>query len=119
VCAKKTRWKCVVFVLIRNTSFNHMQRNLLLLLGLAVAIASASHCSASTQCNSVTDIQVEPLTGTLGAIVHGVNISNSDIAPETMLAIHTALLQYKVLFFRDQYINPTQQVSFARYFGKS
>lgn len=59
---------------------------------------------------------IEPLTGSIGAIVHGVDLaashSDSDIA-----AVRSALLAYRVIFFRDQKLTPTQQVTFARRFG--
>lgn len=61
-------------------------------------------------------VTVEPLTGTLGAVIGGVDLTAALTAPE-VAAIRTALLDYRVIFIRDQHITPTQQVAFARNFG--
>jgi taurine dioxygenase len=59
---------------------------------------------------------IEPLTGTLGAIVHGVDAA-STLEAEQAAALRGALVEYRVIFLRDQHISPTQQVAFARSFG--
>ncbi len=59
---------------------------------------------------------VEPLTGTLGAVVHGVDLSD-DLTPDEVASIRSALLTHRVVFLRDQHITPTQQVAFARHLG--
>jgi taurine dioxygenase len=62
------------------------------------------------------DIQVTPLTPTIGAVVGGVDLSkrldDSDIAK-----IRAALLGHKVIFFEDQHLTPTQHRDFAARFG--
>ncbi len=60
---------------------------------------------------------VEPLTGTLGAVIHGADLSR-ELTVEEVDALRCALLAFRVVFFRDQHITPGQQVSFARRFGE-
>jgi alpha-ketoglutarate-dependent taurine dioxygenase len=59
---------------------------------------------------------VEPLTGTLGAIIHGIDLTRT-LSPDDVAAVRSALLGFRVVFFRDQDITPTQQVAFARHLG--
>lgn len=65
-----------------------------------------------------TRFRVEPLTASIGAQLHGVNLG--DAARDTSLAaeIKALLLKYKVLFLRDQDITRAEHVAFAEYFGK-
>jgi taurine dioxygenase len=60
---------------------------------------------------------VEPLTGTLGAVIHGADLA-SNLDHHQVNAIRATLLGFRVVFFRDQNITPTQQVRFARNFGE-
>ena len=66
---------------------------------------------------SFRHIDVAPQGATLGAEVGGVDLS-ADLADEVIAEIRQALLDYKVLVFRDQPITPTQHVAFARRFGE-
>jgi taurine dioxygenase len=59
---------------------------------------------------------VTPLSVALGAMISGIDISQP-LAPEDRDTIEQALLEYQVLFFRDQPIEPAQQARFAAYFG--
>lgn len=53
---------------------------------------------------------------TIGAEITGVNLAQA--LPKSIVAeIYQALLDYKAIFFRDQQITSTQQVSFAKTFG--
>ena len=61
-------------------------------------------------------INIRPITAALGAEVEGVNLA-SRLNDETMLAIRQALLKYLVIFFRDQTLDPANQLAFARRFG--
>ena len=61
-------------------------------------------------------LQVSPLTGTIGAELSGVDVSG-DLDAETVAAIRRALLENKVVFFRDQTLDYDGQVAFARRFG--
>lgn len=47
------------------------------------------------------NLAVAPLTGRIGALVHGVHLAH-DLAPAAIAAIRGALVRYKVLFFRNQ-----------------
>jgi alpha-ketoglutarate-dependent taurine dioxygenase len=61
-------------------------------------------------------LQVSPLTGTIGAELSGVDVSE-DLDAETVGGIRQALLENKVVFFRDQTLDYEAQVAFARRFG--
>jgi len=61
-------------------------------------------------------IRPEPLSPTIGAEINGVRLDH-EIDAATFDEIHQALLEYKVIFFRDQDIAPEQHVGFARRFG--
>jgi taurine dioxygenase len=58
---------------------------------------------------------VTRLAPTVGAELSGVDLSN--LSDAEMAEIHQALLEYKVIFFRDQPISSEQHVAFARRFG--
>ena len=60
---------------------------------------------------------VEPLTGSIGAVVHGVDLT-APLDPTVVADVRAALLQWRVLFLRDQHITPSQQVAFGRTFGE-
>lgn len=57
------------------------------------------------------------MTGTLGATIHGVDLA-ADLDDGEVGAIRSTLLDFRVVFFRDQDITPSQQVAFARRFGE-
>jgi alpha-ketoglutarate-dependent taurine dioxygenase len=73
----------------------------------------------STAQNLHAEIQldVRPLEPTIGAEIHGVDLA-PPISDELRDAIKATLLQYKVVFFRDQNIDVDQQAAFASRFGK-
>src|SRR3546814_1461039 len=56
------------------------------------------------------------LTPTIGAEVTGVHLA--DVDDELQAEIHRALLEWKVLFFRDQDISQDQQRDFAARWGE-
>ncbi len=60
---------------------------------------------------------VERLGATIGAVVKGVDLT-AELGPELVAELRQALLDYKVLFFRDQPLSATQHVAFARAFGE-
>ena len=62
-------------------------------------------------------LAVTPAGPVLGAEIGGVDLGNP-LAPDTVVAIRTALLQYKVIFFRGQDISHDAHVAFGRYFGE-
>ena len=53
---------------------------------------------------------------TVGAEIDGVDISSS-LSGEVLDELHQALIEYKVIFLRNQKITSAQQVSFAESFG--
>ncbi len=60
---------------------------------------------------------VRPYGATIGAEVHGVDLSAS-LDDATIAEVRAALCAYKVLFFRDQPLSTAQQVAFAKRFGE-
>ena len=54
---------------------------------------------------------------TVGAEIDGVDIS-SDLSKGALDELHQALIEYKVIFLRNQKITSAQQVSFAESFGE-
>lgn len=62
-------------------------------------------------------IRLQPISGSLGAIVHGVDL-RQPLDAETYAELKRAFLEQLVLFFRDQDITPDQQVAFGRNFGE-
>ncbi len=62
-------------------------------------------------------LSLAPMTPTIGAEVSGVDLARP-LAPETVAAIRAALLDWKVLFFRDQAIDTDQHLAFGRHFGE-
>jgi taurine dioxygenase len=63
-----------------------------------------------------TDIAVEPLSPTIGGEVSNIQLARP-LGGDIVAQLRAALLEFKVLFFRDQDLTPEQLVSFARNFG--
>ena len=61
-------------------------------------------------------IRPSPLSTALGAEILGVDLSKP-LADGVIAEIRRALLEYRVIFFRDQDITPEQHLNFARRFG--
>ncbi len=61
-------------------------------------------------------IQVDPLSIHIGATISGVDLQ-SPLSPQQVAEIRAALVQWKVIFFRDQPLTHDQQITFARQFG--
>jgi alpha-ketoglutarate-dependent taurine dioxygenase len=61
------------------------------------------------------DLQVVPLSGTIGAEIHGLDVRNLD--DETVAAIRQVWLERKVVFFPGQHLDPTEHLAFASRFG--
>ncbi len=62
-------------------------------------------------------LDVQPIAGSMGAELHGVDLSE-DLDDETFGEIHEAILGHGAIFFRDQNITPTQQMTFAKRWGE-
>lgn len=62
-------------------------------------------------------VDVRPLTGGLGAELHGVDLSQPLDAP-VLNEIKRAFLEFGAIFFRDQSLSYAQHMAFARHFGE-
>jgi alpha-ketoglutarate-dependent taurine dioxygenase len=61
--------------------------------------------------------RIHPLTPTIGAVISDADLSGP-LDPEAIRAIREALLEYGVIFFKDQNITRDQLKSFAASFGE-
>ncbi len=61
-------------------------------------------------------IEVEPYAGALGGLVTGIDLS-APLSEKACQEIQQALLQYEVLFFRDQPMTPANHAALADLFG--
>lgn len=62
-------------------------------------------------------LTVRPVAGHIGADISGVDLS-LPLSPEEVEQIRTALLRWKVVFFRGQRLDHASQIEFARSFGE-
>ena len=62
-------------------------------------------------------VGVEPMSVNIGAEISGVDLTGALSAGE-VASIRQALLDWKVIFFRDQHLNHRQHIDFARNFGE-
>lgn len=62
-------------------------------------------------------ICIDKITANIGAEISGVDLSQP-LDDDTFRALHDALMDNLVIFFRDQEITPQQQKSFGRRFGE-
>jgi taurine dioxygenase len=62
-------------------------------------------------------ITVDPLSPTVGAEIGGVRMSG-DVPAEQVDEIRRALLDWKVVFFRDQDVSVPEHIAFGRLFGE-
>jgi len=61
-------------------------------------------------------ITLEPLTPTIGAEVHGIDLTQP-LTEMQIKAVRQAMVDWKVIFFREQDITTEQHLAFARLFG--
>ncbi len=62
-------------------------------------------------------LSFEHLAQTIGTVIHGVRLAD-DLSDALIAFIRDALLERKVIFFRDQHLTEDQQVTFGRRFGQ-
>jgi taurine dioxygenase len=62
-------------------------------------------------------IQIAPLSPTIGAEISGVRMSG-EVSSEQIAEIRRALLDWKVIFFRDQDVSEEEHIAFGRLFGE-
>ena len=85
------------------------------------AVTEASHLSTVAQDleqDRQQPLQIQPLSGRIGAVVHGARLSG-ELAAEQFTQIHAALLRHRVLFFRGQHhLTDASHQAFGRLFGE-
>lgn len=79
---------------------------------------SAVRVSACDDASLFRRISVAPVTASLGAEVHGVDLASPDLSEDTVEEIRSAFLMFGVIFFRGQSLDPPAQVRLARRFGE-
>ncbi|MCS5636787.1 MAG: TauD/TfdA family dioxygenase [Myxococcota bacterium] len=62
-------------------------------------------------------IEVSPLSPTVGAEIGGFRM-DGEVSPEQVAELRRALVEWKVIFFRDQDVEAHEHVAFARLFGE-
>lgn len=62
-------------------------------------------------------LATQQLSPSIGAVIHGVDL-RQPVDSQTHAAIYQALLDHKVIFFRDQDITTDQHLAFGRLFGE-
>ncbi|AFZ56835.1 TauD/TfdA family dioxygenase [Anabaena cylindrica FACHB-243] len=66
---------------------------------------------------SYQNIEIKLIAGRIGAKIKGVNLADH-LSDDIISEIRKALVQYKVIFFRNQELDANGQVNFARRFGE-
>lgn len=67
--------------------------------------------------DTTTSIDVRPMSGYTGAEIHGVDL-REPLEPDVLAEVRRTLLQWKVVFFRDQDLTQEQHIAFGRQFGE-
>jgi taurine dioxygenase len=88
--------------------------------GYPIAVGPFTHLAAER--DRLTSLRwrhfdARQLGSTVGAEISGVDLT-VDQPDEVIAELRQALYDYKVIFFRDQPMNPSQHVAFARRFGE-
>jgi taurine dioxygenase len=73
--------------------------------------------SASRNVGASLPFRVEPVAGALGAEIHGIDVSKEH-DDATIAAIRRVLLDFGVIFFREQDLDVSRQKAFTLRFGK-
>jgi taurine dioxygenase len=66
--------------------------------------------------SGASQIRIEPLTPAIGAEIVGVDLRH--VTPTLIEDVRAALLEHKVVFFRQQNLTREQHIDFARQFGQ-
>jgi len=64
----------------------------------------------------VSDALFQPLSGTIGSVVRGIDVRTIDAAG--VAELRAALVDRKVLFFPEQHLSPDELVAFGAFFGE-
>lgn len=75
------------------------------------------HLKSSALAAASLPFTLKPLTPTIGCEIHDIDLSKPVDAP-TLAALRQTLLDWKVVFFRDQNITTEEHLAFARNFGE-
>ncbi|MCU1486350.1 MAG: Taurine dioxygenase [Actinomycetia bacterium] len=67
--------------------------------------------------STITDLDIRPQSGHTGAEILGVDLTEP-LDPAVVAEIRATLLQWKVVFFRDQHLTQEQHIAFGRQFGE-
>jgi alpha-ketoglutarate-dependent taurine dioxygenase len=78
---------------------------------------TARHEVPMTTTIAPATLDIDPLSGTIGAVIHGL-VLREDLSADTVAAVRQALLDYKVIFFPDQHLSPGEHKRFATSFGE-
>ncbi len=73
--------------------------------------------SQAARAGAPAALSIAPLTLTIGAEISGIDLSKPMTA-DLLAALRQALLEWKVIFFRDQDITTDEHLAFARQFGE-
>lgn len=65
----------------------------------------------------MVELDIQPISGAMGAVINNIDLSKS-LSESTIKTIRKALLDYVVIFFRSQKLNPEQYLSMTSHFGK-
>jgi taurine dioxygenase len=65
---------------------------------------------------SFSTINVKPISGYVGAEIHGINLKK--MSKDQFEEIKIAFGEYGVIFFRDQNLSPQEEINFAEHWGK-
>lgn len=74
------------------------------------------HLKSAAVVSAPAPFSVRPLTPAIGAEIRGIDLAKS-VDAETLAALRRTLLDWKVVFFRDQNISTEEHIAFARNFG--
>jgi taurine dioxygenase len=78
---------------------------------------SAMNAPAAIKNAEALGLTIEPLSPHIGATIHGIDLSKP-VSDELAAAVRAALVDRKVIFFRDQDITTEQHLDFGRKFGE-
>ena len=73
--------------------------------------------SQPLQARGAQSLEIRPLSGAIGAEIHGIDLSR-DFDEATVEAIRQVWLEHLVIFFRDQDLPPARFLELARRFGR-
>lgn len=84
---------------------------------LTIEKSAAEKSAARRGASAPGNLVISPVAGYIGAEISGIDLRQR-LDNDIVAAVRQALLTYKVIFFRDQFIDHTQHIEFARRFGK-